>query len=165
MMLSYHEEAGFTLIEAMIASAVLAIGLFALAGMQAVTLTRNVDSNELTRATSLAADMVERIQFNRGRVTVYNAIDTTGAGNCSSISATNDPTARGDCDQWKALLSGQYAALSGLVGTVSVTPVGPTTPPMNQSLVRVRLTWTTAAGPNKPARARQVEINTRIAPE
>jgi type IV pilus assembly protein PilV len=164
--LSCRNETGFTLIEGMIASVILAVGLLALSGMQAITLTRNVDSSELTRATSLAADMVERIQFNRSRVTIYNGIDTTGAGNCAAINATNEPTARGDCDQWRALLTGQYAVgLSGLVGTVSVTPVGPTSPPMNQSLVRVRLVWTTLAGPNKTARTRQVEINTRIAPE
>jgi type IV pilus assembly protein PilV len=168
-----RNEAGFTLIEAMIASVILAVGLLALSFMQATTLSRNGDSNELTRATSLASEMVERIRFNRSRVTAYNnpgaggiGITSAGGGNCSTISAANEPMARGDCDQWVALLNGPYGAgLSGLVGTVSVAPNGPTAPPMNQSLVTVRISWTTAAGLDKLARSRQVVINTTIAPE
>lgn len=161
-----RDQAGFTLIEAMIASVILAVGLLALSGMQAMTLSRNVDSNELTRATSLAAEMVERIRFNRSRVLIYNGINTTGAGNCSTISATNDPMARGDCDQWRALLTGPYGAgLNGVTGSVSATSNGPTVPPLNQSLVSVQVSWTTLAGPNKIARTRQVIINTTIAPE
>ena len=39
---------------------VLAIGLLALAGMQGISLTKNVDANELTLVTNLAADMMER---------------------------------------------------------------------------------------------------------
>jgi type IV pilus assembly protein PilV len=165
-----RNEPGFTLIEAMIASVILATGLLALSFMQASTLNRSVDSNELTRATSLAAEMVERMQFNRRRVTVvpspYNGINTAGGGNCNTISATNDPMARGDCEQWRALLTGPYGAgLSGVTGSVSVTASGPTLPPMNRSLVRVRVNWTTTAGPDKLPRPRQVEINTTIAPE
>jgi type IV pilus assembly protein PilV len=165
-----RNETGFTLIEAMIASVILAVGLLALSFMQATTLSRNGDSNELTRATSLASDMVERIRFNRSRVLAYSnsgaGITSAGGGNCSTINATNEPMARGDCDQWVALLNGPYGAgLSGLVGTVSVVPNGPITPPMNQNLVTVRISWTTTAGLDKLARSRQVVINTTIAPE
>lgn len=159
-------ESGFTLIEAMISSVVLAVGLLALSFMQATTLSRNVDSSELTRATSLASEMVERIQYNRSRVTVYNGITTAGAGNCNTINAINDPMARGDCNQWVALLNGPYGtALSGLIGSVSVTPTGPTNPALNQSLVAVTVGWTTQAGANKLAQARRVVINTTIDPE
>jgi len=161
-----HNEAGFTLIEAMMASVILAVGLLALSFMQATTLSRNIDSSELTRVTSLAAEMVERIQYNRSRVAVYNGITTAGAGNCNIINAINDPMARGDCNQWVALLNGPYGAgLSGLVGTVSVTATGPIIPPLNQSLVAVQVSWTTTAGVNKAARTRQVVINTTIDPE
>ena len=161
-----RSESGFTLIEAMIASVLLAVGLLSLSFIQATTLSQNGGSGELTRATSLAAEMVERIQYNRTRVTAYNGISTAGAGNCNIISATNDPMARGDCNQWVALLNGPYGAgLSGLVGSVSVNPTGPALPPLNQSLVRVQVNWTTTAGVNQLARARQVVINTTIDPE
>ena len=62
----------------MFAAVVLAIGLLALAGMQGISLGKNVDANELTLATNLAADMVERIQFNRRNAIVYQSIDTLG---------------------------------------------------------------------------------------
>jgi len=162
-----RSETGFTLIEAMMASVILAVGLLALSFMQASTLSRNVDSSELSRATSLAAEMVERIQFNRSRVLSYNGINTAGAGNCAAIiNAINDPMASGDCKQWVALLNGPYGAgLSALVGTVSVSPTGPINPPLNQSLVKVQVTWTTLAGVNKLQRTRNVVINTTIDPE
>ena len=39
--------------------------------MQGISLGKNVDANELTLATNLAADMVERIQFNRRNAIIY----------------------------------------------------------------------------------------------
>jgi len=70
-------EDGFTLLESLMAAVVLGIGLIGLAGMQGIALSRNVDANELTLASNLAADMVERIQYNRRNAIVYNNIDTT----------------------------------------------------------------------------------------
>ena len=64
-----HGQSGFTLIESMVAATILAIGLLALSGMQSMSLRKNVSANELTRVSNLAADMVERIQFNRRNVT------------------------------------------------------------------------------------------------
>ena len=69
-------QSGFSLIEGMIAAVVLALGLLALSGIQAISFGGNVDAKELTRVTNMAADMVERIQFNRRNVAVYNNIDT-----------------------------------------------------------------------------------------
>ena len=66
---------GFTLIEGMIAAAIVAVGLLALSGMQSNSLGRNVDAKDLTTVTNLAADMVERIEFNRKRVTAYGGIN------------------------------------------------------------------------------------------
>src|SRR5439155_17528626 len=84
-------QSGFTLIEGMIAAIVLAVGLLAVAGMQGISLGRNVDANELGRVTNLAADMVERIQFNRRNATAYNNIDTL---NAATQPPTTQPMAR-----------------------------------------------------------------------
>ena len=43
-----RQEKGFTLIEAMLSSAILAVGLLGLAGMTTLSFTRNSDSNEMT---------------------------------------------------------------------------------------------------------------------
>src|SRR5262245_63168603 len=114
-----NHQSGFTLIEAMIAGAILSLGVLALAGMQGIALTRNVDSTELTRATSLAAEMIERIQYNRKNIAQY-AIDTSNATPCPQ-SAVTQAMAKGDCDQWIALLSNPQA--SGLVKVRGVITV------------------------------------------
>ncbi|MEO7862828.1 MAG: hypothetical protein ABIU05_20795, partial [Nitrospirales bacterium] len=124
---------------------------------------RNVDANETTRATNFTADIVERIQFNRRNALAYNGIDTNVA---CTINAAAQPMARGDCDQWRNLLTGGLATgLGGLRGRVAVTAIGPTVPPLNQSSVVVTMTWTGAEGAGKSAKQRQMIMTTVVAPE
>ena len=138
------DQRGFTLLEAVTAMLILAIGLLGLAAMQTIAMTRNVDAAELGRATNLAAGMLERIHYNRQNVTDYNGALGTGinTSNGATVPPTTQPTARGDYLQWQANL-----ALSGLgspVGTVVVTnPFGPAA--LGQSQVVVTLSWTTRA--------------------
>lgn len=156
-------DGGFSLIEGMVAAAILATGLLGLASMQAYSLGLNVNANEMTNVTNFATDIVERIQFNRRNAIAYTGIDTAVA---CMIDPTAQPMARGDCDQWRNLLTGGFATgLGGLRGTVVVTAVGPTTPPLNQRRVLVTITWTGAAGAGKSALQRQVTITTVVAPE
>lgn len=158
-----RNEGGFSLIEGMVASVILAIGVLALSTMQMFSLGRNVDANEMTRVTNFAADMMERIQSNRRNVTAYNGIDTSVA---CTIDSAAQPTARGDCDQWSALLTGSFASgLGGLRGQVAVMPTGPTNPSLNMSSVVVTVTWSGAAGVGRIARQRQVVATTVVAPE
>jgi type IV pilus assembly protein PilV len=150
----------------MIAGAILSIGVLALAGMEGIALTRNVDSTELTRATSLAAEMIERIQYNRKNIAQY-AIDTSNATPCPQ-SAVTQAMAKGDCDQWIALLSNPQA--SGLVNvrgviTVPVAPVGTLATLLNQYPVTVTVSWTGASGDTKVARPKQVVLTTIVSPE
>ncbi|SRR5579884_4024068 len=128
-------ESGFTILEGMLAAVILAIGLLALAGMQGVSLGRNVDANELTIATNLAADMMERIQFNRRNISAYNNIDTV-LGTAPPSSST---MASGDYAQWLARL--QTSPLQKPQGIVRVVPTGPSAPPLNENLVTVQVTW------------------------
>ena len=158
-----NSEGGFSLIEGMLAAAILATGILSLAGMQMFSLGRNVDANETTRATNFTADIVERIQFNRRNALAYNGIDTNVA---CTINAAAQPMARGDCDQWRNLLTGGLATgLGGLRGRVAVTAIGPTVPPLNQSSVVVTMTWTGAEGAGKNAKQRQMIMTTVVAPE
>jgi len=161
-----NNQTGFTLVEGMIAGTILSIGVLALAGMEGIALTRNVDSTELTRATSLAAEMIERIQYNRKNIAQY-AIDTSNATPCPQ-SAVTQAMAKGDCDQWIALLSNPQA--SGLVNvrgviTVPVAPVGTLATLLNQYPVTVTVSWTGASGDTKVARPKQVVLTTIVSPE
>jgi type IV pilus assembly protein PilV len=130
-----NSQRGFTLIEVMIALIVLSFGLLAIAAMQDMALGRNVDANEMSVVTNLAADMVERIRFNRPNVTAYNGIDTSNAG---TRPLNAQAMAQGDYDQWAARLGA--SRLGGVRGLVTVAALGPAN--LNQSQVTVQVTWT-----------------------
>jgi len=121
----------------MVALVLLAIGLLAIAAMQEMAFTRNVDSNELSLVTNLTAEMIERIRFNARNVTAYNNIDTTNAGTKPPVAT--QPMASGDYDQWQARLA--QARLTNVRGIVTVAATGPAA--MSQNQVTVRITWVT----------------------
>jgi type IV pilus assembly protein PilV len=156
-------QAGFTLIEGMIASVILVVGLLALAGMQGIALSKNMDSNELAQATTLNAALMERIKFNRGRALAYHNIDT---GNAVTQPPSTEPMARGDYTQWQTLLT--TSKMSNARGQVSVTrldpnpALNPTT--LNQFLVTVRINWN-ATGAGGIARNRTLMFAAVLAPE
>lgn len=56
---------GFSLIEIMISSFILALGLLGLAGMQSTAVKSTIEIQQRTLANSLAADLSERMQLNR----------------------------------------------------------------------------------------------------
>lgn len=165
-----RREQGFTLIEAMLSSAILAIGLLGLAGMTTLSFTRNSDGNELTVATNLAAELVERMQFNRRNlVNGYNGINLTSVNPvlCTQ-NALTQPVARGDCLQWQARLFA--SGLAGVQAQVAVAAGGPVT--LNQNNIGVTITWTgssrnTISGGTLVSLpgTKQVLLNTVIAPE
>ena len=135
-----HGQSGFTLIESMVAAVILSVGLLALSGMQAMSLKKNVSANELTRVSNLAADMVERIQFNRRNVTGYHNINVSSSTTTCPTTTVN-VMANGDCTQWRTLLLN--SGLSNVVGRVTLNPVPPTVDGLGltRSTVTVQLNW------------------------
>ena len=127
-------ERGFSLIEAMIALAILSFGLLAVAGMQSFALTGNVDASELTVVSNVAADMMERIRFNWRNASAYDGINTkTG-----TQPAANQTAARGDYTQWLTRLTATN--LSNIQGAVTVVASGPVG--LQQNLVTITVSWT-----------------------
>ena len=160
-------ESGFTLLEGMIATVILSVGVIAMGAMQGIAITRNVDSTELTLATNMASEMLERIQYNRRNVTVYNNIDTA----MPCVLPPIQTMAQGDCLQWQAMMTNQGASgisqasvLTGVRGVVAVNPVV-TIPPLNQATVSVVVTWTGRNMGTTAAAPRRVRLDTTIAPE
>ena len=156
-------EQGFSLLEGMLAAVVLGTGLLAMSGMQAIALVKNVDANELTRITTLASDMMERVQFNRRNAVSYNGIDTQSATNCNAISGTAQPQAKGDCLLWSSLVAGTQ--LQNVQGTVTVSNViAPTV--LNQRNVTVTVTWMGSLNTDSTVkRQRSLTLNRVVAPE
>ena len=159
----YKGEQGFSLLEGMLAAVVLGTGLLAMSGMQAIALVKNVDANELTRITTLATDMMERIQFNRRNAVSYNGIDTQNAANCNTISGTTQPQAKGDCLLWSSLVAGTQ--LQNIQGRVTVSNViAPTV--LNQRNLTVTITWLGSLhSANTVKLSRSVTLNRVVAPE
>jgi type IV pilus assembly protein PilV len=151
-------------LEGMMAAVFLSVGLLAMSGMQAISLVRNVDANELTRVTSIASDMMERIYFNRRNAVNYNGIDTKSATNCTAISATAQPQAKGDCLLWQSLVvSTQLENVQGLV-TVDLMPIAPAV--LGQRNVTVTITWIgSMKSGSTTKRPRSLTLNRVVAPE
>jgi len=158
-------DSGFTLIESMVAAVILAVGLLALSGMQAMSLKRNINGSEMTRVSNLAADMVERIQFNRRNVTAYHNINvSSGVTTCPAT--TVNVMANGDCNQWRTLLIN--SGLNNIVGTVVLNPAPPALDPLGltRSTVTVRLDWTTNSNVGTGSlTAKIITLVTVVAPE
>ncbi|MBI3807775.1 MAG: prepilin-type N-terminal cleavage/methylation domain-containing protein [Nitrospirae bacterium] len=165
-----RQEQGFTLIEVMLSSAILAVGLLGLAGMTTLSFTRNSDGNEMMVATNLAAELVERMQFNRRNLVAgYNGINLNSANPALCIqNALTQPVARGDCLQWQArLFASRLVGVQAQVAVAAVGPVG-----LNQNNINVTVTWTgasrnTIAGGSAAwvPGTKRVTLNTMIAPE
>jgi type IV pilus assembly protein PilV len=159
---SRHE--GFTLIESMIAAVILTIGLLALTGMQSFSLRKNVDANNQTRVTNLAADILERIQFNRINVANYHGINVS-SGTTTCPTAAANVMANGDCTQWRTLLLSSN--LQNIAGTVTLNPAPPATDllGLNRRQVTVVVTWTEASGSDVTATTKTMTLATVVAPE
>ena len=66
-----NKNAGFTLIEVLIAVVILAGGLLGLAALQATSLKNNQSAYNRSQATQLASDMADRVRANVAGMTTY----------------------------------------------------------------------------------------------
>lgn len=157
-------QQGFTLLEAMIAAGVLSVGLLGLAGLSGMSLGKNVDANDMSRVTNIAADMAERIQNNRQRVLDYH---NTNTGVACGQSASTQRMALGDCTQWGALLAN--SGLIGATGVVTATRLDPDPAAnpvtMNRFLVTITVNWQTRKTDVSTARTKTAVFTTVVAPE
>lgn len=167
-----ESDNGFTLVEVLVSAAILGVGVMGMAAMQGVSFSKNVDANDVSIVTNIAADMMERIQNNRRYAWAYNNLDTTGVGNCLAGGMPAPPpfgippitkpqvtqTVQGDCTQWRARILGSN--LVNAVGQVTSTPVAPAGSGAMQ--VTVRLNWNDRGSGQ---RARAVAFQTLVVPE
>lgn len=95
-----HSQAGFTMVEVMVALVVLAVGLLGIAALLLKSLQSGRTATYRTQAVNLAADLADRIRSNRtaqeGYGTLYAdtptavaACDTTGGCSDADLAATD----------------------------------------------------------------------------
>ena len=115
-------QRGFTLIEALIALIVLAVGLLGIAALYVESLSASRSALLRTQAVNLAADMADRIRANRVAGVAYAAATTdTGTENtaCESTAGCAAAELAGhDIFRWKARGA---ALLPGFLGEISFT--------------------------------------------
>src|SRR5260221_625731 len=73
-------EAGFSLLEVLVAMLVLVIGLLGLAGMQVTAQQAELESYQRAQALVLLGDIVDRVNTNRKAVTCYAITTSSTAG-------------------------------------------------------------------------------------
>ncbi|MCG5501792.1 type IV pilus modification protein PilV [Ectothiorhodospira lacustris] len=96
-------QQGYTLIEAMVAVLVLAIGLLGLAGLQATAIRFNHDAQLRSQATFLAYDITERMRAN---LTGAYESGFSGNPNCDTdFTPSGTAPASDDLEEWRNLLA------------------------------------------------------------
>jgi len=78
--MSMKQQSGFTLIEVLVATLVLTVGILGVAAMQMVSFQTNQSAYARSQAVYLAQDIFDRMRANPAgyrSTTVYNSVDTT----------------------------------------------------------------------------------------
>jgi type IV pilus assembly protein PilV len=113
------KASGFTLIEVLVATLVLAVGLLGLLGLQATSIKNNLSAYNRSQATQLAYDMADRMRANKnesldsatGNVltsSTYLTMDSSDAtvqASCATVTGcTGAQMAQNDLFQWNSAL-------------------------------------------------------------
>lgn len=118
----FKRQQGFSLVEVLVALAILSIGLLGLAGLQATSHIAQNEALAKAQALVLAQDMAERIASNRGNAKLgssssYNSATTYGTGNADSTCSTSpgNPAelAAKDLCEWDLALKGATQTIGG----------------------------------------------------
>jgi type IV pilus assembly protein PilV len=128
-MCNFKKVNGFTLIEVLIATVVLAIGLLGLAGLQATSLRNNQSAYNRSQATQLAYDIADRMRANTAAQANYLTASmaptaATAKANCKNTTGCSTADmAENDLFEWNAAITAPGILPDG-VGTITfVDPV------------------------------------------
>lgn len=111
-------QCGFTLIEALVAAIILAIGVLGVVSLLTMSKVSQHEGMDRVRAVALADDMVERILRNPGAMGIYddrdlaaplgnNTIDEVPDPDCSAVVCSATELANFDLWAWEQLLDGR----------------------------------------------------------
>jgi len=117
-----NRQGGFTLIEVMVSTVVLAVGLLGLAGLQAASLSSNQSAFMRTQASALAYDLADRMRSNvaGGTSGFYAAGTASYSPGCSSTAGCSPlQMAQNDLAEWNAAITTYLPLGEGLVCTDS----------------------------------------------
>ncbi len=152
--MSKNSSKGFTLMEVLVALAVLSIGMLGMAGMQLFSMKSSHNAYLQSQASFFAYDLIDKMRANPtgfdngGYDTTYSSIPGTPA-DCQSTTATCSPLqlASFELAQWKCALGtyGNDTACSGTLDMTSVLPNGDGRIERSGDDVTVRVRWQAGA--------------------
>ncbi|MFA5983503.1 MAG: type IV pilus modification protein PilV [Methylococcaceae bacterium] len=143
-----NQHSGFTLIEVLVTTIILAIGLLGMATLQLTTLKSNHSAYSRSQATLLAYDMADRMRANA--ISTANYLSSFKAASAAACKTGDDPctactttaktctaveVAENDLYQWNKALT---TALAGGTGVISRTGAGTAISPY---IYQVTLQW------------------------
>ena len=109
-------QRGFTLIEAMVALVVLAVGMLGIAGLYVTTLRSGGGAVYRMQAVSLAADLADRIRANRGANVAYaGAAADNNCYGAASVDCAPANMAANDLFVWQQQIAAVLPTGNGVV--------------------------------------------------
>jgi type IV pilus assembly protein PilV len=126
-----NNQAGFTLMEVLIALLILSIGLLGLASLQTNGLRSNQMASMRTTATQLANDIADRMRANPTGVDAQSYVIATSDADpvipvgeaCEGTTCTSAQMATYDLAQWRGAVRALPGGTSAIVRTVTGTVV------------------------------------------
>ena len=145
-----NRQAGFSLIELLVAVLILSIGLLGVAGLQTRSLQMNRSASLHSQATYLSAEIVERMRANRDAA-LAGAYDVEAG----VVPAGNDGPGR-DLHDWKGAVYATLPMVEGLDTGASVEVD-------NAGRVTITISWFDARWSDDPdQQLRQVQLVTEL---
>lgn len=135
-------ERGFTIVEALVALVILAVGMLGIASLYVTTLRASGSAASRMQAINLASDLGDRIRANRTAEAAYAGAAAANGTTCIGAAATCTPEqmAAHDLFVWQAAIQ---AALPGGAGAVAVDAGA------NPTTYQISVTWVEASNLNQ----------------
>jgi type IV pilus assembly protein PilV len=134
---------GFTMVEALVALVVLAVGMLGISGLYVTTLRASSSAISRMHATNLAGDIADRIRANRSGGAAYAgaaANNNCNGGAIGAVTCAPAQLAADDLFRWRQQLAATWTG-GNAVGTVTFTPGNP-------AAYQITISWTEPSEPN-----------------
>ncbi len=112
------KQAGFTLIEVLVSSLILSIGLLGVAGLQALSLKNNQSAYMRSQATAFAYDLADRMRSNVAGANAgfYAPANAAARATCTTTTGcSSQQMAQNDVSEWLGALATNLPMGSGFV--------------------------------------------------
>jgi len=142
-------QSGFTLVEVLVSTVILSLGLLGLAGMQTTSMRYNQDAYLRSQAVTVANDIIDRMRTNQDGVVAgnYDAIDSRNDApadqGCAVTPCTAIQIASQDIREWTDHFQDVYALGDAYTPTLPSGAFGTVT--NNAGTYSVVITWTEMA--------------------